>query len=1297
MSSEIQKLTTKGLIERILATSPNIKDTSSRQQARLTTIISLILAEVSFIGGMIGLFARFPASLVSGLFILTVTSVIACALGRTENFGVGSTFLVGGLILGGFFIGATFSEITAVIVILMVAIIPAFTMSLVLLPLLTIIIMAVIVLITIGVLPLMASVSSGTELVLFFGLALVEGIFVLIAWYQERTEVLQQDEIGSLRGRLEERVEERTRYTRIAADIAQEIISARSLDQLLNQAASLTAARFGFSYVGMFLADEAGHNLDLQAAQGAESERVLRAGKRVKFGPPSVLGWVAENKQQRLITRITEDPIHLEAELLPDNQSELGVPILSADNLLGVMDVQSTRSTTFDNETIVVLQMLASQVATAIYNVRLLEVEQGGIQEIVNAYQAGYKIDRTSTEHEVYRTIQELFAKTPYISLLMTPDGDSLKVTAKSDSHLPVGQSLPDSISVTVSDLEPFLTAGLFIGEGNRLNALPYNLISVLHQLDIFSAALIPLRRNGALWGSLIIGTREKNPLVQSNLQPYINLMDQLGTSLDRINELKDKENRLSEMETISLVSSGIAKAKTDKEVLEAVQDIFQGTPKSTILLAAENNNLRMVANANLTQEGEAPAIPEWLIDSPGKILEEVGNTISTKDVSQKLSLNHAQSFPELSYYFEDAGRTAPIKATPLETLLIQAKFHSAGFIPIIRNEELDSLIIVGSTGDQPVTALVQSLSDINQLIVAAFERIRGEQEIEHRLSEDEAIILINQEITAIRDPQTLFAKLHGHIRETMGNLNFLVALYNKETNSISVPYLFEKGSENDDSINRIEPFPIGEGLTSILIRTKQPLMLVKDTEKRAAALGAKIAGKPAKSWLGVPMLVADEVIGAIIVQDVDNELAFNDNDLRFVTAISNQVAGTIYNARLLEETRDRAIQLQTAAEIARDISGSLDLGELLNKAVTLIRERFNFYHAAIFLIDSMSEYATIREATGDAGTQMKRAGHKLKVGSKSIVGYVTGSGEPLIVNDTNRDATYYANPLLPETRAEAALPLKVGPRILGALDVQSTQPFAFGEEDISVLRILSDQMAIAVINSELFADTQEHLSQHRLLHHVTTAAASGTTLEEALNSAVQGLQVTLGGDRVSILLADKATKTLKINSYAGYSEEVGQLSIPFGEGITGWVAVHLQAQRINDVSHDSRYIQAGSNVRSELAVPLSYRGDLLGVLNVESDQVGAYTENDEEMLGTLGGSLAAIISNARLIEQVRRQVDHERMLYEVTSKIRRSTDMRTIMATTTSELSKVLGASRAQIKLEIEGETKTESQAGSE
>ena len=268
-----------------------------------------------------------------------------------------------------------------------------------------------------------------------------------------------------------------------------------------------------------------------------------------------------------------------------------------------------------------------------------------------------------------------------------------------------------------------------------------------------------------------------------------------------------------------------------------------------------------------------------------------------------------------------------------------------------------------------------------------------------------------------------------------------------------------------------------------------------------------------------------DQAIGALIVQDLENENTFNKDNLAFLSALSSQVAGILYNARQLDENRNQITKIQTAAEIARDISSALNLDELLLKAVNLIRDRFNFYHAAIFLIDNAGSNAVVREATGEAGMQMKRTGHKLAVGSKSVVGFVTGKGESLTINNTVQDATHLPNPLLPDTRAEAAIPLKIGDRILGALDVQSTTPFSFNANDLNTLQILADQLAIAVNNTELFAETQEHLSQHRLLHHITTSAASGTTLEESLNSAVKGLQVTLGGDRVAILLSDRRAK----------------------------------------------------------------------------------------------------------------------------------------------------------------------------
>jgi GAF domain-containing protein len=122
----------------------------------------------------------------------------------------------------------------------------------------------------------------------------------------------------------------------------------------------------------------------------------------------------------------------------------------------------------------------------------------------------------------------------------------------------------------------------------------------------------------------------------------------------------------------------------------------------------------------------------------------------------------------------------------------------------------------------------------------------------------------------------------------------------------------------------------------------------------------------------------------------------------------------------------------------------------------------------------------------------------------------------------------------------------------------------------------------------------------------------------------------------------------------------------------------------VNSVLQDTRYIEGSPNTRSEMAIPLLYRSELLGVLNVESEQTSAYAENDEELLGTLGGSLAAIIANARLLEQIRAQAERERVLFEISDKIRRTTDMETILATTASEITRAVGANRAKIKVGI-------------
>lgn len=700
----------------------------------------------------------------------------------------------------------------------------------------------------------------------------------------------------------------------------------------------------------------------------------------------------------------------------------------------------------------------------------------------------------------------------------------------------------------------------------------------------------------------------------------------------------------IRELERLYRSSRFIVEATNEAEILKAGSQILKNAPHPVFLFNKTDNRFQVV-------EPSVDAAPQTPY-------------LDADDLKGYLASEPLLATPD--------GSKTP-KA--LQEIMEKFELSSAAIIPIKKRNALSGFIMVGTV--QQENAFILPYVNFADLMSVALDRAEGEAQTKHRQREVEALASINELTSSTHDLESFFQALLEKIRQIIGEYNLIVALYDEKSNSISVPFSYEEGKTIS-----INPFPLGEGLTSILIRTRQPLMLVENTEQRVAELGAKVVGKLPRSWMGAPMLIQNNPIGALIIQDLEHEFAFDADDLKFFTTIAGQVAGVIYNAHLLNESKRKALQLETAAEIARDISGSLDLDELLIKAVNLIRDRFEFYHAAVFLRDMPGEFAVIREATGEAGAQMKRAGYKIGVGSKSIVGFVSGRGEPLVVNDTSKDATYFANPLLPETSAEAAIPLRVGDRILGVLDVQSTKPFAFSDDDIRSLQILADQLAVAVVNTELFAETQEHLSQHRLLHHITTTAASGTTLEEALESAVNGLQVTLGGDRVAILLADRDKKMLEIKASIGYTEEIQSIQVEIGKGITGWVAAHRRPLRIGDVSEDPRYIQASANTRSELAVPLVYRSELLGVLNVESEQMDAYTENDEEMLGTLGGSLAAVIANARLLEQIRAQSEREHLIYEATSKIRRSTDIQSILMMTASEITRITGSRFTRIKI---------------
>ncbi|HSQ40094.1 MAG TPA: PAS domain S-box protein, partial [Anaerolineales bacterium] len=215
------------------------------------------------------------------------------------------------------------------------------------------------------------------------------------------------------------------------------------------------------------------------------------------------------------------------------------------------------------------------------------------------------------------------------------------------------------------------------------------------------------------------------------------------------------------------------------------------------------------------------------------------------------------------------------------------------------------------------------------------------------------------------------------------------------------------------------------------------------------------------------------------------------------------------------EETLRRSNEyLSATAEIGQLVTSTLDMPTLFSRTVNLVRDRFRFYHASIFVTEETGFRTILQAATGEAGTEMIRQKHSLQVGSKSIVGEVAESGHAIIVNDTVASETHKFNPLLPETRAETAIPLRVGTRTIGVLDIQSTSPNAFSEDDIAVLQILADQVAIAIDNarsSELSMQAVKEMREADRLKSQFLANMSHE-LRTPLNSIIGFSRVILKG-----------------------------------------------------------------------------------------------------------------------------------------------------------------------------------------
>ncbi|GAB4575242.1 MAG: hypothetical protein Kow0077_25770 [Anaerolineae bacterium] len=345
---------------------------------------------------------------------------------------------------------------------------------------------------------------------------------------------------------------------------------------------------------------------------------------------------------------------------------------------------------------------------------------------------------------------------------------------------------------------------------------------------------------------------------------------------------------------------------------------------------------------------------------------------------------------------------------------------------------------------------------------------------------------------------------------------------------------------------------------------------------------------------------------------------------------------------RVQERTRD----LRTTTAIAMEASQVEDLNTLLNSAVNLIVENFPVvYHAQVFLVDERREYANLVASTGEAGRQLLARGHRLAVGSVSVIGRVTELGETVIARDTSTSRVHRWNEFLPNTRAEMAIPLIRGGRILGALDIQSTQPAAFRPEEQEVFETLAAELAILIDNALRFEQLNDRMRELEIQSQALTRAEWG--------------QLLTSGRRRGYLEAAASREAVTVEE-------------------RGWSAWQRRAAETQDVVISPE--QEDGTVF--LAVPvLNPTGQVLGVVEW---QVEAWRINEQtlQMAGQLTRRLSTSMETVRLLERTQLLAERERLVNRIGGKLTAEPNVAYILETAIEELSSALATSRVSVQL---------------
>ena len=460
------------------------------------------------------------------------------------------------------------------------------------------------------------------------------------------------------------------------------------------------------------------------------------------------------------------------------------------------------------------------------------------------------------------------------------------------------------------------------------------------------SEAGIPLLIGNEVLGVLDVQSKNPHAFDEQSIATLQTLAGQLAAAIYNARLRQQAEVGFSEIHLLYQISRKLAAARQVADIMEVGKEAIQTLPLiSAMYVRDPRDNTYRLVSAHHPQTGDITTAPGSL-NMDGATLQRylpTGMPLLLKD------LQSAVAMPE-----------------PLAALAKSLGCGSAAFLGLYNGDTLEAVFLLGSETAGALNAQrLQPYATLAEIAGAALQRTEALSAAERRLQEFQTLVRLSQSIGSATTPAEFYETLHAELRASFGDVGVIVALYDPLRRLIEVPYAYEQGRAD---LLQIEPFPLGEGLLSRVISTRQTLLLADNVEQRARELGAKVVGKPARSWLGAPLITGDQIIGALVLQDTERAHRFTPQDAEFIEAIATSVALLLNKIYLLSRTEAARQRERVLLEITETAGRAQNISELLENALQSLQRSLKVRRgvARINLSGLQTEAAPTTEGNDD-------------------------------------------------------------------------------------------------------------------------------------------------------------------------------------------------------------------------------------------------------------------------------------------------------------------------------------------